>query len=299
MNDSTPMSIRTDCLEAVIHPIGAELQALRDSDKNELLWCGDPAIWSGRAPLLFPIVGALAGGRYRLGDTVYQLPRHGFARSKKFRVVAATPSSVLFRLESDQATLAQYPFQFALDVSFSIEGFTLSIVAKIQNRGTSELPASFGFHPAFSWPLPYGELKSDHCIVFDHEEPAPIRRLDLQGLLSPAEIPTPVRRKSLALHGDLFENDALIFDRIDSRRVRYGGAAGPQLEIEFPDTPYLGIWTKRRANFVCIEPWHGLADFQGFSGDFREKAGVFRLAPGHDKTCSVSVKLINLYKTNK
>jgi galactose mutarotase-like enzyme len=98
----------------------------------------------------------------------------------------------------------------------------------------------------------------------------------------------------LKLRDDLFEDDALIFDRVHSQRLRYGAETGPYLEIEFPNTPYLGIWTKPGANFVCIEPWHGLADPQGFSGDFREKPGVFWVAPGHEKTCTMSIKLANL-----
>src|SRR5882724_4675930 len=102
-------------LSAEINPLGAQLSILRDSTGQELLWNGDPGIWAGRAPLLFPIVGTVAGGHYRLGSKTYPLSRHGFARGRQFDVIAATSSKATFRLSADEATLQVYPFQFELD----------------------------------------------------------------------------------------------------------------------------------------------------------------------------------------
>src|SRR5437667_9290409 len=77
-------------LSAAINPLGAQLSVLRDSQGRDLLWNGDPAVWAGRAPVLFPTIGELAGGAFRVGADTYKLPRHGFARNKPFQVVAAT-----------------------------------------------------------------------------------------------------------------------------------------------------------------------------------------------------------------
>src|SRR5262249_53881159 len=137
--------VRSADLSAQIDPLGAQLSVLQDREGRNVLWHGDPAIWAGRAPLLFPIVGTLAGGRYRLGDRSYALPRHGFARGKPFEIVTTTPSSALFRLRADESTLAVYPFRFELDVSFSATGPTLSVVASVRNTGDVEMPASLGF----------------------------------------------------------------------------------------------------------------------------------------------------------
>ena len=123
------------------------------------------------------------------------------------------------------------------------------------------MPASFGFHPALRWPLPYGNARAGHAIHFE-EEPAPVRRLDAEGLVRPDSFPTPVIGHDLALRDDLFTDDALIFDALQNRRLRYGAESGPQIEIAFADTPYLGLWTKPGADFICIEPWHGIADSQ-------------------------------------
>jgi galactose mutarotase-like enzyme len=284
-------AISSGFLSAVIHPLGAQLYALRDAATRDLLWNGDPTVWSGRAPLLFPIVGSLVDDKYDFANSTYHLPRHGFARNKIFCLVEVTPSSAMFRLRWDEATMLIYPFQFNLDVGFVIEGLTLTMTASVRNLGTSDMPASFGFHPALCWPLPYGQLRSDHLVVFEGNEPAPIRRIGKDGTVIAAAVPTPVIGRSLNLRDELFADDALIFDQIVSQRLWYGAPVGPRLQIDFPDTPYLGIWTKLGAKFICIEPWHGYADPEGFSGDFRTKPGVFLVAPGRDRKCTMSITL--------
>lgn len=283
--------LRSAELHAEVNPLGAQLSVLRDADGRDLLWNGDPAVWAGRAPILFPVVGELAGGKYHLEGKSYPLSRHGFARGKPFSVVAATANSATFRLSADESTLAVYPFQFELDVRFAVNGATLAVLASVRNLGNTNMPASFGFHPGFRWPLPYGRERSAHFIEFATEEPAPIRCLDNAGLVRAEPHPTPVSNKRLLLDDSLFTNDALIFDQVCSRSVSYGAADGPRIRVGFPDAPYLGIWTKPGAPFICIEPWHGIADPAGFNGDFTAKPGVFTVAPGGVQSIETRITL--------
>lgn len=279
-------------LSAEINPLGAQLSVLRDHSGRELLWNGEPAIWASRAPLLFPIVGTLAGGHYRLGSKVYSLPRHGFARGRQFEVVAATATRATFRLSADEATLQVYPFFFQLDVDFALNGATLSITSSVRNTGQEQMPASIGYHPGFRWPLPYGEPRAAHFIEFAENEGPFIRRLDANGLLSPERHPTPVSQRRLALDDSLFRDDVVIFDEIRSRSVTYGADKGPRIRVSYPDARYLGLWAKPGAPFICIEPWQGIADEAGFAGDFSTKLGVFRLAPDAAQTLKMDISLL-------
>lgn len=279
-------------LSAEIDPLGAQLSVLRDRDGRDLLWNGDPAIWAGRAPLLFPIVGALAGGHYRLAAKSYALPRHGFARGSRFEVLDSTPTHAVFQLTADSKTLAVYPFHFELTVRFDLQGATLSIVSSIRNVDAVEMPASFGYHPAFRWPLPYGRTRSEHFIEFAQEEPGPVRRLDAQGLLTPERHPTPIVQRRLPLDDVLFEPDVIILDAVESRSVSFGADTGPRIRISFAGSPYLGLWSKPGAPFVCIEPWRGVADPVGFSGDFKTKPGVFLVTPGSTVAIEMSISLL-------
>ena len=285
------VSIRSENLAAAIDPQGAQLSLLKDG-ALDLLWDGNPALWAGRAPILFPIVGALVGGSYRLGTETYHLSRHGFARGKAFSIVDTSPSNALFRLSADDATLQVYPFRFELDVQFAIDGATLSVTTTVRNQGTEDMPASVGYHPGFRWPLPYDQPRASHFIEFDVDEPEPVRRIGTDGLLTPMPQPTPVAGRRLVLDDSLFKDDVLIFDRLKSRSVTYGSDAGPCIRVSFPDAPYLGVWSKPGAPFVCIEPWHGITDPQGFTGEFQDKPGVFMLAAGESMSTTMGITLL-------
>ncbi|AHE56509.1 aldose 1-epimerase family protein [Sphingomonas sanxanigenens] len=285
--------IASAALSATIAPLGAELQTLGDADGRDLLWNGDPAYWTGRAPLLFPFVGRLGGDAYRLDGQSHALGQHGFARRRSFALVEQAPAHVLFRLTDDEETRLLYPFAFELDAEYRIDGATLAMTITARNTGDRPLPASFGYHPAFRWPLPYGAAREDHRILFEKDEPAPLRVL-AGGLVSPERVPSPVEGRSLPLNDALFARDAMIWDRLESRQLLYGAENGPQLDIAFPDTPWLGIWTKPGAGYVCIEPWAGIADPEGFEGEIWEKPGIVAIEPGGERRFRMIVTLTGI-----
>jgi galactose mutarotase-like enzyme len=278
-------------LRAAINPFGAELSSLRDTDGRELMTDADPAFWAGRAPLLFPIVGRLMGDKYRLDGEEYPLPQHGFARRQRFALTAQTANRAVFRLSDNDATRAVYPFAFTLDAAFTLSGATLATDITVTNTGDRDMPASFGFHPAFAWPLPFGRSRADHRIVFEKQEPAELSAIVPGGWIASQSWPSPLDGRELKLDDALFERDALVWDRIESESLRYDGGEGPGLDIGFAGMPRLGIWTRPGARFVCIEPWHGIADRQGFDGEIWDKPGILRFAPGEARTFSMQVTL--------
>jgi galactose mutarotase-like enzyme len=289
----TWVTLSSGALTAEIDPHGAQLSTLRTQAGRDLLWDGDPAVWRGRAPLLFPIVGVLAGGAYRLGPTSYRLSRHGFARDRVFAIAGSTASTALFELRADATSLRIYPFDFELQIRFELTGPMLSITATVLNRGDTPLPASFGYHPAFRWPLPFGHPRSAHAIRFATAEPAAVRRIDADGLLTPTRHPTPIAQRRLVLADALFAEDVLIFDQLNSRSVIYGAEDGPQIQVSFPDSSYLGVWSKPGAQFICIEPWNGVTDPVGFAGDFTAKPGVFVVAPGAAFASTMAITVLD------
>lgn len=284
------VAISSDVLTARINPFGAELWSLIDRAGGEYMTSADPAFWTGHAPLLFPIVGALNGGRYRLGDTAYELSRHGFARASRFECVAHDAAEARFLLTDSPQTLTAYPFAFTLEMAFRLDGWTLHMQATVDNRGDASMPFSFGYHPAFAWPLPGGAAKDAHRVVFAQAEPRDIRRLDrATGLVLPEGEPTPVDGRTLAPDAALFAADALIWDELGSDALTFGAPGGASLDIAFPDTPMLGIWQKPGADYLCIEPWQGIADPLGFTGDFRNKPGIVTLPPGASRSFRMDV----------
>jgi galactose mutarotase-like enzyme len=285
------VTITGDGLTAAINPLGAELSSLRDAAGRELMTDADPRFWAGRAPILFPVVGRPSGDVIRVDGREYPMKQHGFARTRDFAVVDQAADRVTFRLTDDEGTRVHYPFAFRLDIAFRMERATLSVDVTIANSGDVPLPASFGFHPAFAWPLPYDRDRADHRIVFGADEPDELRAIADDGTIAAGTRPSPLDGRTLTLRDALFEKDALVWDHIRSDRVTYGASDGPQLEIAFPDTPMLGIWTKPGAHYVCVEPWHGIADPEGYAGEFCDKPGVFAVAPGASRRIGMSVTL--------
>lgn len=285
------VTLTNGVLTAVIDPLGAELHSLTDAEGRELMTDADPAFWTGHAPILFPIIGAVQDDQYRVDGATYPMAKHGFARRRKFAKVAHNSDSVRFELAADAETRAIYPFDFVLHVEHRLDGATLHTAVTVTNEGDRDLPASIGFHPAFAWPLPYGGDRLAHRMVFSDAEVGTVAAIAANGTIAPERRPDPVVDRVLTLTDALFANDALVFDPVRSTWVRYGAGDGPQLRVDFPGMPKLGIWTKPGASFVCIEPWDGIADPEGFDGDIFDKPGIHRVAPGASHRAAMSVTL--------
>jgi len=287
MPEPASVTIASEQLRATFSSLGAELVRLQGAAGVELLWSGDPAVWAGRSPLLFPIVGGVKDDRITVGGKAYPLSRHGFARTSTFELIDAQPSRCLWRLRANEETRARYPFAFRLDVAYSVDGNRLTLAATVANEGDGPMPASFGFHPAFRWPLSPSLPREQHEIRFDKRERAPIRRLS-NGLLGEAVL-SPVQGDRMVLADSLFAEDALIWDRLQSRSLSYGGPTGPSLRLDFPDMPHLGIWSKPGAGFVCLEPWQGFASPVGFDGELAEKPGIILVPAGSTRDFKLTV----------
>jgi galactose mutarotase-like enzyme len=276
-NDSH--TLRSDGIAATILAHGAELCSLKDSRGLELLWQAGPE-WPRHAPLLFPIVGKLKNDELRHRGKTYPMTQHGVARDHRFEWVEREPDRCALVLTDNAATRQRYPFAFRLAVTYALQHSDLDVMLEIANTGEETLPASIGAHPAFNWPLLAGLEKQAYALTFSDEEPAPVRRLK-DGLLRAAPEPTPVHGKTLALSERLFDDDAVILDRLASTSVRYAADRGPSIEMFWEGFRELGVWSKPAgAPFVCIEPWYGTASPSEFDGEFADKPGLMHIAPG-------------------
>ncbi len=273
-------------LSACVSQRGAELSSLHLEGTGELLWQAGPQ-WPRHAPNLFPIVGKLAGDQLHHGGKSYTLTQHGFARDLDFEWIKRAPDACRLRLVANAWTRERYPFDFTLEIAYAIAEGVLTINYLVTNPSTQLLFASIGAHPAFNWPLGPDMPKNDHRIIFDRLEPAPVRRLQA-GLISSQREPSPVEGRNLALDEALFERDALIFDALDSTALSYG-TTGLVLHISWEGFEQLGLWMRPGADYLCIEPWHGMASPEGFDGPFTEKPGLFSLKPGEARSFRMKI----------
>ncbi len=275
-------------LSAAVNPDGAELSSLRDAAGREYLWQAGPA-WPRHAPLLFPMVGRLAGDTLRHGGATYPLKQHGFARDRRFTLAAHGASGCRLTLRDDAETRAAYPFAFLLALDFAIADGALTMTATVHNPGAEPLPFGFGFHPAFAWPLPGAAGRADHALVFEQPEPAPIGRLPDDRFARAVE-PSPVQGRTLPLGDAPFLPGAVVLEAPASRSLRYTAPGARALHLAWQGLPQLGLWTRAGGDFLCIEPWHGYHSPPGWDGAFRDKPGLAQLAPGASQAFTLVIR---------
>ena len=280
-------AITDGAMIAIINAHGAELASLRDPQGTEYIWQAGPA-WPRHAPVLFPIVGRLAGDQLRYGGKAYRLTQHGFARDRVFAWLERGPDSCRLALVDDDETRALYPFAFRFELAYALTRGELAMTFTVVNTGAETLTVSLGAHPAFNWPLHPETPREAYALTFAAEEPAPIRRLSA-GLMQREPLPSPIEGRILKLREDLFDADAIIMDRVESGSVRFAAPEGPGLDMAWEGFRELGLWTKPGAGFLCIEPWLGAASPVDFDGPFVEKPGIILLAPGESRSAALRI----------
>lgn len=292
------MQLHHSQLRAVVDTKGGELISLKDAAGTEYIWSGDPAYWSGRNPILFPIVGKLPGGTARAKGGVCTMPQHGFGRRSTFSVAESGEDFVVFSLQENEETLAQYPYPFHLLVrhQLSEQGFFTEF--EVQNTGTEPLPFCIGAHTAFRCPLHDGEAFEDYRLVFDQPETASSLLLTPEGAFDHAHtLPILSESDTIPLdHGIFDRRDTLAFDGLRSKGVRLiHKTGGHGVRMEFTDFPMIAFWTMPNvsAPYICLEPWHGCAAYDNDSGIFEDKPHCIILRSGESKTLRYTVTLIN------
>jgi len=290
------LSIENEFLKISVQKTGAELCSVVDKCTNqEYMWSGDSAVWGSFAPVLFPIIGCLKDNEFLVDDQSYRVPKHGFIRNNSnLEAKILNENTIEFRYKYDENTLKIYPYQFEFVLHYIIEDHTIHIKHTIINHH-KETPMYFslGGHPGFKCPFFEGEKYEDYYIEFEQVENDSTWKVTSDGLIDMTAVPFLENTNRLNLHPLIFQNDALIFKNLKSRKATLKSEAYTfGVEVSFADFNYLGIWAKPNASFVCIEPWLGISDSVNTTKDFTQKEGIQRLEAGNQQTLTYSIRLL-------
>lgn len=284
------MSITTlsnGTIEAQINTLGAELCSLKSNSNREYIWEGNPAFWGKHSPVLFPIVGTLKNNTFCQNGVEYVLSRHGFAREMEFQLVTTCENSAVFSIQSNSETLQKYPFEFELQIQYTLIGTTLELAYSVINKDKIAIPFSIGAHPAFALPSNFEE----YTLAFDKTEPLEYTLLE-NDLVSKQTKKIKTNTNKVPLTYELFKRDALIFKQLKSTALTIIEKENPILKVRFDDFPNLGIWTKMDAPFICIEPWFGYSDTTESNGNLFEKEGIIVLTTGSTFQSKFSIEIL-------
>ena len=276
-------TIRNDAMTVTIDELGAQLMSITAAGGAEYLWYGDPAYWRGRAINLFPYVGRLTNDRYTFEGKEYEMVRHGFAKLTAFTPVDVQPDRVTLRITDSEETRKHYPFAFAYEVAYALEGSTLTVTYAAENRDGRTMYFGMGGHPGFRIPLEEGKVFTDYRLTFAH--PAQPWRVLMSDsyMISGHERPYPLEGgRVLPLRHDLFDHDAIILKNMDRTVTLSAGEGTRGVTVSFPRMRYLGIWHKPESDapYVCLEPWLSLPSRQDVVEDFAQQNDLTALLPG-------------------
>ncbi|CAM3524309.1 aldose 1-epimerase family protein [Flavobacterium chungbukense] len=280
-------TISNSTITASIKHLGAELVSIKDNQNNEYIWEGNPDFWGKHSPVLFPIVGTLKNNTYKIDNKEYNLPRHGFAREMEFELIEKSDNKAVFSLQSSEETLKKYPFDFELQLIYTLNENSLEIEYNVINKGTEKLPFSIGAHPAIALPASF----EDYAFEFEKEENLKYYLLENDLISSKTEI-LETENRIVPLNYELFKNDALIFKTLESKSLTILENSKPYIKVDFKDFPSLGLWTKENAPFVCIEPWLGYSDTDENSGNLYEKEGILTLEANKNFKAKFSITIL-------
>ncbi len=280
------ITLKNERLTLDVTPLGAEMRKLT-LDGKDVLWCGDPALWEGVAPVLFPICGSLKDDRYCLDGKTYEMPQHGFAQYEQFELAEKGKDFVTFCLTSNPKTKEKYPFDFRFFVTYRLVGARVDVTYKAENCSDREMLFCMGSHEGYACP----EGLSAYDLVF--EKPETLDNWLLDGPLLSGETMRMVENETaFSLKDEYFEMDTLVFKDICSRKVTLKNReTGRAVTVLFPDAKNLLIWSIPNAPYVCIEPWGGIPPLVQDSTDLRKKAGMSVLKAGESYSCIHSICL--------
>ncbi len=277
---------------ASIKDFGAELCSLkRIGVDTEYIWQADTNYWGRHAPILFPIVGKLLDDEYIYNNKTYKMGQHGFARDNIFTLFEKKKNYLCFKLEQNEQTLEKYPFAFELYLSYQLLENSLKIGYKVINKDDKTMPFSIGAHPAFNWPLD-NERKNDSYFKFYEIKELERFPLTKDGISDKKE-KVFLDKEKLSLNKKVFKDDALVLENLKNKTILFANDINDKfIRVEFEGFPYLGLWSKPSgAPFICIEPWHGIADFIDHNKNLEEKKGIIFLEKNKVFESSYSISI--------
>ncbi len=265
--------IENSFLRVGVKEHGAELTSIVSKNTGfEYLWQGDENIWYGQAPILFPIVGRLIEDKYTLNGIEYNMPKHGFARKTDFALLSKDTDTMTFILSESNATKEIFPYDFDLIITYTLEENRLRVSHDVVNKNEDIMYFSLGAHPAFNCAI--GDI-----LRFDENETLETEKIDLvHSLRLPDRTPVLKNETDIVITKDIFNEDALILSGIKSENVTLcSNKHNRTVKFNLGNAPYLGIWAKPGAPYVCIEPWCGVNDDTNKVSDFSEKCAIQKL----------------------
>lgn len=291
------ITLTNPTVSASIDSMGAQLISLKDHSGLEYIWQRDSKFWGKASPLLFPAIGNSRNGKTLFEGAVYELPKHGFCQGTDFQVRNQTETSVTFWTCDNEHTKTMYPYRFQLALTYRLTEDGIHMDYLVTNLDDRTICYCLGAHPGFNCPLFAGERFEDYQLELEKKETLSAMVYDLENLQFDASRLVPILQDNHVIPLDyrLFEQDALFFDKLASRKVSIVHPVTRKgVEVDFQDFDSVAFWTPVPKNppFLCVEPWNGSAIRSDEDDDFLHKHGVQTLEQGDAKSYHLGIRIL-------
>jgi len=285
--------LRNKLVEIEVKDKGAELASFRLLEENEeFMWDANPKYWGKTSPVLFPFVGRLKENKFSYEGKEYEVPtQHGFARDNEFELVEKGEDFLKYRFSSNEKTLEMYPFEFDFYITYKLVGKKLTLEYRVVNKKEEEMYFSLGAHPAFATPTNEEVNLNDYYLEFEEKESA--STFGLEGALIAKEKKAYLKETNIIeLDRDTFINDAIMFEGLNSKVVTLKCKKNSrELKFGYEGFPIIAFWNVPGAEYVCIEPWYGIADFANHNGELKDKSGILKLEGKEEFTAILNIEV--------
>lgn len=266
--------LKNDRLYIEIADRGAEMRRAT-LDGKDVLWSGDPTVWPGVSPLLFPMCGGTKADEYTYKGNTYHMEKHGFIRALDFELEQSGENFLTFKHEATPATFEKFPFHYTLRVTYRLSGTSLAITYNVYNGSNEPMPFTIGSHEGYACP----EGIEEYDVIFEKEET--LAAYELEGnLLRRTTTPILHNSRVFPLYERYFAVDALVFKDLKSRAATLRHRpSGRQVTVQFPGCDYFLLWQKHRAPYICMEPWVSVPTFVDEEQNLETREGTITVAP--------------------
>lgn len=280
-------TLENEYVSIAVKKYGAELSSFKSKESGiEYLWQGNPDVWYGQSPVLFPIVGTLFENKYTYNSKEYEMKRHGIARKRDFELKEQGKDYITLTQSWSDETLGDYPFRYELDIKFKLDGKKLTVTHTVRNADDKTMYFSIGAHPGFN-------CKIGDYLEFEENETLVCEKIDADAVLDGKHYPTLTNEKIFKITANVFDDDAHVLSGMKSDTVYLkSDVRNEVIKFNFGKAPYLGLWAKPAAEYVCIEPWYGINDSREKKADFSQKRAIEKLEVGEEFRFPWSAEII-------
>ena len=184
-------------------------------------------------PFLFPVFGRTPE------DSIYPMEIHGFGHTSVWSVLSHEEDALRLELVSSEETKRVYPFDFRVELIFSIKDGVLNIHQVYENKDEKDMPFAFGFHPYFA--VNPTEARVDVDAGFEMD------------MVSGQAIACGKKMVQVAFAEGAPETGAF-FTQTKDKAVLHR-PDGKDICMEFDeDFNRLVLWAVRGKDFLCVEP---------------------------------------------